>query len=98
MLRVYTRRLFQPWMHSLDATKICRYVTVPRRVYRTLGVLLALAIFTSAIYTILLIHQPPLTDLIKKTNSWRWTDKEEPFFPGVEQEHLLYQLPGVTPP
>ena len=40
----------------------------------------------------------PLNDHIKKTNPWRWTDKEQAVFPGVEEENFPYQLPGGTPP
>ena len=40
----------------------------------------------------------PLTDLIKKTTPWRWTNKEEASFSGVEEENPLYQLPGGSPP
>ena len=28
----------------------------------------------------------PLTDLIKKTNPWRWTDKEEAFFQELKKK------------
>ena len=36
----------------------------------------------------------PLTDLIKKTNPWLWTDREEACF----QELKKKVLPGGTPP
>ena len=39
----------------------------------------------------------PLTDLIKKTNPWRWTNKEEAGFSGVEEENFLYHLPWGYP-
>ena len=39
----------------------------------------------------------PLTDLFKKSNPWRWTDKEEACFQELKK-NLLYQLSGGTPP
>ena len=38
-----------------------------------------------------------LTDLIQKTNPWRWTDKEEACFQELKEKNFLYQLPGATP-
>ena len=73
----------------------CRYVTTLRRVYTRFGALLALAISTGAIYTILLIHQPPLADLIKKTNPWRWTDKEEACFQELKKKISSTSCLGV---
>ena len=32
----------------------------------------------------------PLTDLIKKTNPWRWNDKGGGLFPGVEEENIFH--------
>ena len=40
----------------------------------------------------------PLTNLLKRTNPCRWTDKEEACFHEVEEQTFLYQLPGGTPP
>ena len=39
----------------------------------------------------------PLTDLIKKTYAWRWTDKEEACFQELSRKKFLY-LPGGTLP
>ena len=42
-----------------NACKPCRYVMTERKVFTTFAVLLAGAIFTGSIYTILRIYQPP---------------------------------------
>ena len=32
------------------------------------------------------VSSAPLTDLVRKTNSWRWTDKEEACFQDLQKE------------
>ena len=46
----------------------------------------------------LLIHQPPLTDLLKKTNPWRWTDKEEASLQELKKKISSTNCLGVPRP
>ena len=39
-----------------------------------------------------------LTDFIKKTNSWQWTNKEEACFQELKQKISSANCPGGTPP
>ena len=40
----------------------------------------------------------PLTDLIKKTNLWRWTDKEEAYFQELKKKISSTNCLGVPRP
>ena len=51
-----------------------------------------------AIFTILHIHQAPLTDLMKKTNPWRWNDKEKACFQKLKKKVSSTNCFGVSRP
>ena len=48
-----------------------------------------------AIYTILLIHQHPVTNFMKKSNAWLWTSKEEEWYQELKKKISSTKCQGV---
>ena len=87
---------WKPAASKMHPYTTCRYVTTLRRVSTMSGVLLAPAIFIDAIYTILRFISP--ADRPYKEDQPLAVDRQGGgLFPGVGEEHFLYQLPGGTP-